>query len=346
MKPRHLLRDTSRLLSGLLIILLLAGCVDSDKPRDPSEPDGDTDTGSDAGGSPPPPVSPPPVLPPPPPVSPPPPPVPPPAAALPHPLYGVTTDSIDNAADIIDSLQSLSRRPTTRVVFDEFMPATYYSSAVQRIHEVSYVLGELLDSSAMSQYSPAAYEARTVEYLDALGTAVDIWEVGNEVNGEWLGDPDAVAAKVVSAYDQVKQRQARTALTLYYNEDCWLYPWEEMFSWAQTRVPQAMKDGLDYVLVSYYEDDCNDLQPDWPAVFAQLGRIFPKSHIGFGEVGTTIDERKEEYINRYYRTIIDQPAFIGGYFWWYFRQDMVPKTQPLWQVLDTAFAAGPLPVVP
>lgn len=263
--------------------------------------------------------------------------------ALPHPLYGVTVDSITELDDIVDALGSLSRVPTTRIVFDEFMPATYYAQAVNRIGQVSYVMGELLDSSAMAQYSLDAYAARTAEYLDAFGGEVDIWEIGNEVNGEWLGNPDAVAAKIVAAYQHVEKRGERTALTLYYNEDCWLHPWEEMFLWAQTRIPQDMKDGLDYVLISYYEDDCNGLRPDWPAVFDTLGQMFPKAYIGFGEVGTDVPDLKADYLARYYTMGISQPTFVGGYFWWYFKQDMVPKTKPLWTVLDSIMAAGTIP---
>lgn len=119
-----------------------------------------------------------------------------------------------------------------------------------------------------------------------------------------------------------------------------------MFTWAQTRIPLDMKNNLDYVLVSYYEDDCNNLQPDWAPVFQRLGDMFPNSYIGFSEVGTAIAERKEEYISRYYTLQIDHPAYVGGYFWWYFKQDMVPRTQPLWSVLDAVFATGPIPTSP
>jgi hypothetical protein len=197
-------------------------------------------------------------------------------------------------------------------------------------------MGELLDSFYMKKYSLEAYKNRTTEYLDTLGDTVDIWEIGNEINGEWLGDIPSVAAKMTAAYDIVKQRNKVAALTLYYNEDCWMYPSEEMFTWAEKNVPSRMKQGLDYVWVSYYEDDCNGLQPNWPAVFQKLGQMFPNSKIGFGEAGTNVAGRKEEYIKRYYNMEINHPRYVGGYFWWYFKQDMVPYTKPLWDVLNTA----------
>ena len=250
-------------------------------------------------------------------------------------VYGVTIDSISNLAEIVKSLKSLSHKPTTRIVFDENVAASYYANATSQIHAVSYVMGEILDSFYVKSLSTAAYSARTTEYLNALGNNVDIWEIGNEINGEWLGDTPTVVAKMKSAYDLVKAKGKTAALTLYYNEDCWANKSNEMFTWAQNNVPATMKQGLDYVWVSYYEDDCNGLQPNWPTVFQKLTVMFPNSKIGFGEVGTTTN-KKAEYINRYYNMTINQPNYVGGYFWWYFFQDMVPMTKTLWNTLNTA----------
>ena len=97
-----------------------------------------------------------------------------------------------------------------------------------------------------------------------------------------------------------------------------------------------MVQNLDYVFVSYYEDDCNDLQPDWPVVFKRLAEKFPKSKIGFGEVGTLNKANKAEFINRYYKLKITEPNYVGGYFWWYYKQDMVPMTKSLWTVFNDA----------
>ena len=49
-------------------------------------------------------------------------------------------------------------------------------------------MGEILDSFFVKNISTAAYGTRTTEYLNTLGDNVDIWEIGNEINGEWLGD--------------------------------------------------------------------------------------------------------------------------------------------------------------
>ncbi len=251
-------------------------------------------------------------------------------------VFGVTMDSIANIDETVLALSKFAVRPTARIVFDEWVAASYYTNAVGKVAAVSTVMGELLDSYYVKDYTLAQYSARTREYLSALGSKVQIWEIGNEINGEWLGAIPDVVAKMTSAYDIVDAAGGKTALTLYYNKDCWMYPTEEMFAWAEKNVPARMKTGLDYIWVSYYEDDCNGLQPDWPAVFNRLGEMFPNSKMGLGETGTTNASLKATYINRYYNMTINHPRYVGGYFWWYFIQDMVPWTKPLWSTLNTA----------
>lgn len=259
------------------------------------------------------------------------------------PIHGVTIDGIDRLDATVDALARLARKPTTRIVFDSGMPAAHYLGATRAIHAVSHVMGEILDSQFVGDVSVEAYLRRTHEYLDTLGDSVDLWEIGNEVNGEWLGAPQDVAAKVVGAYDLVRARGRSTVLTLYYNVGCGAPAANEVFTWVQTHLPERVRTGIDYVLLSYYEDDCGGRQPRWPTVFARLGRLFPTALLGFGEIGTTDPARKLRMLARYYTMRAPSPRFVGGYFWWYFRQDMVPaEGNPLWKALDTVMQGRPL----
>jgi hypothetical protein len=235
---------------------------------------------------------------------------------------------------ILESLEKLAYTPTTRVVFDEYVEPDYYINAAKKIYQVSYVMGEILDSLYIEEYSVEEYLERTDSYLDTLGSVVDIWEIGNEINRDGLGDTFSVIEKITGAYERVKQRGGRSALTLYYNQDCFKNEANEMFKWASENIPAAMKRGLDYVLISYYEDDCNDLQPDWLSIFQRLAQMFPNSKLGFGEIGTKHEERKITYIQRYYGMHLSVPRYIRGCFWWYGRQDFVPWTKPLWTTLN------------
>jgi hypothetical protein len=254
--------------------------------------------------------------------------------ALPEHMFGVTVTDDSPLDSITDALRNLKHKPTTRVVFDLRRQALSYVPALQEIHGVSFVMGELVDSVSVVHTSIDLYAARTTDYLNELSDVVDIWEVGNDVNGAWLGPPEKVAAKISAAYALVKERDKRTALTLYYNQGCVQDPEHEMFTWAQSHVPQEMRQGLDYVWVSYYEQRCHGTEPDWNVVFARLHALFPRAKLGFGGCGTTDPADKAPLVRHFYGIDIELPSFVGGGFYWYFREDMTPSTAPLWMVLN------------
>jgi hypothetical protein len=258
---------------------------------------------------------------------------------LPDPLYGVTLDDVSDLSEIVTSLQALPRMTTARIVFAENTTPADYAEAVKTLQPVAYLMGEILDSEYVNSISVSQYSARTRQFLQAFGSQVDLWEVGNEVNGEWLGATLDVVAKISGAYSQVSAAGKRSALTLYYNPNCWSSQSNEMIPWTQKNIPAAMKNGLNYVLISYYEGDCNNYRPsaaELTQVFEQLHQIFPNAKLGFGEVGLANPVRgrtmtkAKSILNYYYGLKINVPGYIGGGFWWYGAEDLVPRTKPLW----------------
>jgi hypothetical protein len=281
---------------------------------------------------------------------------------LPDPLYGVTiTDGINGADSstvkrINDSAKALAannggRLPTARFVFDEFTKATDYTTAVNQVQPYSYIMGELLDSQYVNLYSPQAYYNRTTEFLNGFKDKVDLWEVGNEVNGEWLGTTPDVVAKISNAYGQVKTAGKRAAITLYYNPSCWDKQDHEMLTWTKANIPANMKSGLDYVFISYYEQDCNNYRPSATtitSVFNNLHAIFPNARLGFGELGlgngalaSTNPTKAKDILKYYYGLKPAVPNYVYGGFWWNYYQDMTPYSstspKPMWTALITAF---------
>jgi len=254
-------------------------------------------------------------------------------------VYGVTVDRVDDLDKTVEALRALGRKPTVRIVFDEGVPPDQYRQAVGRIREVAFVMGEILDSQYVKNCTVEGYRERAGKYLETLSDGVDVWEVGNEINGDWLGPAEQASAKMVAAYDLVKERKKAAALTLYYNEGSVKDRSFEMFRWAEERIPDRVRRGLDYALISFYDDDFEGTAPDWTKVFERLGKLFPAAKLGIGECGTKKKSRKEEFIRRYYGLKVDHPRYVGGCFWWYFSQDMVPSTKPLWKVLRETFTA-------
>src|SRR5262249_23622585 len=154
-----------------------------------------------------------------------------------------------------------------------------YAQAVPAIHAVSHVMGEILDSEFMTTVSVAQYTKRTSDYLAAFSKDVDLWEVGNEINGNWLGATPDVVAKMSGAFDLVKAAGGRTELTLYGCSDSGAS--YDLINWTKANVPARMRTGLDVVLVSYYEGDCGSPRSDWQSVFTQLRQLFPTAALGF-----------------------------------------------------------------
>jgi hypothetical protein len=249
------------------------------------------------------------------------------------PIAGVTVDDLSGLSGIVGGLDALPRRPTTRVVFDENVDASQYVAPLKSIDPVSDVMGELLDSEYVKKTSTADYVARAQSYLNTLGNSVNIWEVGNEVNGNWLGSYSDVSAKIQGAYNVDNGAGKKTALTLYYNPNnvdgaSELTP----TAFSEQYVPAAMRNGLDYVLLSYYETDFENYRPSaatLTALFQQLHALYPNAKLGFGEIGMDNAANAGSLVKAasimayYYGLNIPLDYYCGGGFWWYGAEDVL-----------------------
>jgi hypothetical protein len=272
-------------------------------------------------------------------------------AAAVTPLYGVTIDQITHLQPLISSLAALPERPTTRVYFGVHEAASYYAQALQQLDPVTGVMGELLDSSDEKAISVGAFQERTESYLSALGTRVSIWEVGNEVNGNWTGSYPTVAEKLTEAYDDVAAAGGQTALTLYANDfgpdhcgdgEAELTP----LQFSQQYVPSQVADGLNYVLLSYYPTQCGGSEPSSEELVPYLERlhaVYPNALLGIGEVGLPKRVKKssraqaEEIMQWAYSLKPGLSYYVGGYFWWYAAEDALKPKAPLRAALQAAF---------
>lgn len=273
---------------------------------------------------------------------------------LPDPLYGVTLDDVSGSstnriAAEMAAIKSLPRRAITRVVFDEDTGPGEYTRQVAQMHPDTYILGELSDSLYMRQLSVTQYIDRARSFVSSpLGNTVDLWELGNEVNGNWTGSYSSVSQKISGAYGVVKAAGKRTELTLWYNPGCAGSRSElDPVTFSGRYVPTAVRAGLDYVLISYYETECNNYRPSAATltnVFTQLHSLYPNARLGFGEIGLPDPARsstraKAQSIAAYYYGLkINLSYYVGGYFYWYFAQDAVPSTKPIWKSIATAMS--------
>lgn len=275
------------------------------------------------------------------------------SVALDPPLYGVTIDRITGITKVVAAEKSLPERPTTRLYFNVSEPASYYVSAVRLLHTVSRVMGELLDSSDATSISTSAFQSRVEDYLDTLESSVNLWEIGNEVNGNWTGPYATGAAKIDEAYGDVTEAGGEAALTLYANEygpnHCGdgvseLTP----VQYSEQYVPSAVRDGLTYVFESYYPTECGNTYPTDAQVATEmlaLHSLYPNARLGFGEVGLPRPVTRRtlvagEAVMRWaYGLDPGLPYYVGGYFWWYASEDAFEGKALLAGSLRSAFEA-------
>ena len=271
--------------------------------------------------------------------------------------WGVTLDSVDGQSSfgpVVTALSSLGVRPWVRLVIDNGSSAAVsnYTAAYNAISPVADIMWEICDSSYVQGTSLATYQQITSNFLAAFPNS-GLWEVGNELNGEWLGGKPYSSAvgvnnpPVAKAYAAWKRAAGKqTALTLYYEPSQTVTQGYDMVPWAQANFAslQDMAQGLNKVLISYYETDNNNVRPtlaQWTTIFQGLRAVFPNAGLGFGEFGlsnpaTSSTLSKAQSIMSYYYGL--RPAvsnWWGGGFWWYGAEDLVPNSKPLFTLLKS-----------
>ncbi len=195
------------------------------------------------------------------------------------------------------------------------------------------VVGQLLDSSQLAAVSPAAWRGRVARYVTALPD-VDSWEVGNEVNGNWVGAD--VREKVAFAAAYVKRHtHASTMLTLYWQlgEDDAAH---SVFTWAATLPASTLRD-VDEIGLSVYPEE-HPLGAAFDRVFRTLHAAFPRQRLSVGELGygdadlehiwwwgsrdRPTTSGRAAVADLYARAVLGYPYSAGGTYWWYFRSEV------------------------
>ncbi|MBV8147783.1 MAG: hypothetical protein JO092_01685 [Candidatus Eremiobacteraeota bacterium] len=278
-------------------------------------------------------------------------------AKPPDPLVGMTYDHL--GGDYTAPVTSLGVRPTIRIPFDPDTTPSDYAAGVRNLAPIAHLMAEPVDSSEVKATPLAAYRSKFATFLAAFQN-FELWEVGNELNGEWLGGKaythavglsNPPVAKAYAAWKVVSAARKATVLTLYYEPPRTVTAGYAMIEWARRNFAALpdMANGLDYVFISYYETDNDDIRPtpaQWSQLFGELHVIFPNAQLGFGEVGLDCPLGKtgrhcghptlaqaESIMRYYYRLVPHLPVgarWAAGDFWWYAAEDFEPTTKPLY----------------
>lgn len=263
-------------------------------------------------------------------------------------IYGITVDdswyeSLD-AGQVLDAIRGMPVKPTVRIVMSDEISPEKYKKLFMQINKVAYVMASPVDSYYMNLYKgEESYLKRFKDSYAALSDYVDIWEIGNEINGvEWIKqDPELIIGKVSKANAFIRSEGGKTALTLYYTDP----DKEDMFEWISEYFSDELYREVDYILLSYYEDDNEGYKPKWEQVFSSLEKTFPGVKLGIGECGSISENSsvsdKIERARSYYTMESCSENFIGGYFWWSWIQDCVPhKDNRIYEAINECMSGG------
>lgn len=255
------------------------------------------------------------------------------AVVMPDKVYGLTLDSVDNLAAIVDALKSLPKRPWVRIVFDYPRPPTDYADAVAAIAPYAEIVGQPSDSSDSSKMTVEQYRARFQVYVSTL-PAIAIWETCNECNGDWTGP--VTSAQADAATDVVKAAGKKALFTPYWNSPTCADKNGPYVDWIRDHISDKVKTQSDYVMPSVYGYDCDGPEPGYPeldAMVATFAAMFPNALVGIGEYGKQGDVAILEHYLKYTSA---NPRYIFAGLYWYGAQDLVPKNRPLWNAFSAS----------
>ncbi|MFZ3141873.1 hypothetical protein [Polaromonas sp.] len=273
--------------------------------------------------------------------------------------WGVSTaDNIDaDPEPAIDDLAALfePRHRWARIIMTETSEA-YYAKVRKWVNYASgkqvQTLGQLFDSSVQKSLTLAQFKSavdRALIFPDF--SKITAWEVGNEVNGGWLGSN--MSAKIDYAASQVKSKTGKpVCLTFYWygTEDTLK---TSLFNWIYTNITPNIKNNLDCVTLSIYTDQ-QPLGFSWDLVMAKLGSLFPGKQLMVGELGfvdpsvkpyfregpltLTLEQGGKLYIQNRYPASFATANSYGGSFWWYYDDEMIGR-KPLWGTLHDVYCS-------
>lgn len=243
-------------------------------------------------------------------------------------IYGLTVENLDslNVDDFEQKFHDFTFPIVLRVVFQPNSKPSDYEEKLKALHNPPqgkknfYIVALPFDSDALRKYhlSPKPnenYDCRKfkgkdrvydhkakcfVEYFQGARDYIDAWEIGNEVNGEWADEsykkdlPPSTKGSPLITIEKINRlsllipANKPQMLTVSYFPNCVEWTANAMDQWINN-FPKPLVDRIDYVLVSYYENNCrfhtlNDEEMN-NNVFGVLRTVFTTQFVGMGEIG-------------------------------------------------------------
>lgn len=242
-------------------------------------------------------------------------------------MFGITLDNIDAPmAPLKAAIRALPFRPMARVVVDNGRDLDDYNAPVRELRQVADIMLLVQDSYGEHTLSTAQYVAKCQYLMGMLGQVVNLWEIGNEVNGSWVSKD--IWRKVTACQALAKTRGFQTAVTFWWDKALW--------NWLIDK-PRL---GIDWAMLSCYPTRPSELS----TMVAALDTGVPQKQIlaatgakdwAIGEYGE--DEWARAGASARKLLVRSFEKYRYGGFYWGFQKQCVPKHKVLHGAVSAAW---------
>lgn len=248
-------------------------------------------------------------------------------------MIGVNITDIDNLKPALLTLSELAKlgKLTARLVVDNGRPVSDYKEPALQISQYADLMVQVQDSYGDAKVSTSALFDKADKLYKMLNPITQIWEIANEINGDWLSTSAFARATFLSSY--FGTRNCKRAVTLFVQPD--------YLAWAASN-----KIPCEYVFLSSYPTNKKDLLYNWENDFKVLQALYPNALLGFGEFGYENWRRpdlaaKKSLIAYYYGMQLKNKKYVGGCFWWDFQETCCPPSTQLYDAIQAAIKGNP-----
>lgn len=221
--------------------------------------------------------------------------------------FGLTLDdsfdrNIDNYKWVIDKIAGsganwvrlVFRSNPQDFIYGDERSFTLYDAIVSELKSRNlHVMGSVLDTAQWPKdLTPELYARRTKNLVLRYGSKIRSWEVGHEINGDWLGGPrtplglkktfriySAAAAQVKSIEPTLE-----TVATLYWWDGTAPDEDHSLFGWLRRYARAGFAENLDVVALSLQPED-NPVGMAFERIFERLHEALPGQRLMLGSFG-------------------------------------------------------------